>query len=245
MTTVSVTIIGSGDAFGSGGRLNTCFLVRTSSHTFLIDCGATSLVGLKQHGVGPDIIDSVFISHFHGDHFGGLAFILLEMAVTGRSRPLTIVSPPGGAQKVERLLHVLYPGSSVLEKLNLSFIEYQAGVEIQIQDTAMTALEVAHSEFTRCHGLRFGVGDVVLSYSGDTEWTDALLALADQADLFICECNFYQQQIRGHLNYLSLTEHLPQLKPKRMLLTHFDSEMLQNRDKVEIEMAFDGMQISL
>jgi ribonuclease BN (tRNA processing enzyme) len=45
-----LTIIGSGDAFGSGGRFNTCFLLETAKGTLLVDCGASSLVALKARG---------------------------------------------------------------------------------------------------------------------------------------------------------------------------------------------------
>src|ERR1700722_15513884 len=41
---MQVTFLGSGDAFGSGGRFNTCFLVEAAAASFLIDCGASSLI---------------------------------------------------------------------------------------------------------------------------------------------------------------------------------------------------------
>jgi ribonuclease BN (tRNA processing enzyme) len=63
-----ITVVGSGDAFGSGGRFQTCIALGT--HT-LIDYGATSLVALRQQGFDPNAIDTVLLSHLHGDHFGG------------------------------------------------------------------------------------------------------------------------------------------------------------------------------
>ena len=73
-----LTIVGSGDAYGSGGRFNTCFLVESTKATLLIDCGASSLVALKARGIDPTRIDGVILSHLHGDHFGGLPFLLLD-----------------------------------------------------------------------------------------------------------------------------------------------------------------------
>ncbi len=46
-----LTFLGSGDAFGSGGRFNTCFYVEADGTNFLVDCGASSLIAMKQCGV--------------------------------------------------------------------------------------------------------------------------------------------------------------------------------------------------
>lgn len=69
---MKVQFLGCGDAFGTGGRFNTCFLVTTSARQFLIDCGASSMVAMRKFGVDPNSIDMVFLTHLHDDHFGGL-----------------------------------------------------------------------------------------------------------------------------------------------------------------------------
>ncbi|MGH6753925.1 MAG: MBL fold metallo-hydrolase, partial [Bradyrhizobium sp.] len=74
---MQLQFIGCGDALGSGGRANTCFHVTGDSVNFLIDCGASSLPALKRLDVVSDSIDLILITHFHGDHFGGLPFFLL------------------------------------------------------------------------------------------------------------------------------------------------------------------------
>ena len=71
--------LGSGDAFGSGGRFNTCFhLERANRGNVLIDCGASSMVAIRKWGVDPNAISTVLVTHLHGDHFGGLPFFLLD-----------------------------------------------------------------------------------------------------------------------------------------------------------------------
>ncbi len=52
-----LTVVGCGDAFGSGGRFNTCFFLETAKGTLLVDFGASSLVALKARGLDPDRID--------------------------------------------------------------------------------------------------------------------------------------------------------------------------------------------
>src|SRR5262249_25421549 len=73
-----VTVIGCGDAFGSGGRFNTCFMLETVKATLLVDCGASTPVALNARGIEHRNIDGIVLSHLHGDHFGGLPFLLLD-----------------------------------------------------------------------------------------------------------------------------------------------------------------------
>ena len=73
-----VHFAGSGDAFGSGGRWQTCIHVSGEGQVLLVDCGATSLVALKAQGLNPDAVDAVAVTHLHGDHLGGLPFLILD-----------------------------------------------------------------------------------------------------------------------------------------------------------------------
>ena len=96
--------VGCGDAFGSGGRFNTCFHLVGNGINALIDCGATSLVAMNKLKIDRNDIDVVFISHFHADHVAGLPFLILEANyVTKRTRPLNVVGPPGLKTMTPRL----------------------------------------------------------------------------------------------------------------------------------------------
>lgn len=136
---MKLTVIGCGDAFGSGGRLNTCFYIKAEKNGVLIDCGATSLSGLKLRGIEVDDIDTVVLSHFHGDHYGGVPFLLLDAMSTRRTKKISIISPPGGKEKVGALLDLLYPGTVVLPKLNVEFIEYRSSEELRREDLSLIA----------------------------------------------------------------------------------------------------------
>ena len=240
---MKLTVIGCGDAFGSGGRLNTCFYIKAASQGLLIDCGASSLPGLKLRGISIEDIDTIVLSHFHGDHYGGVPFLLLDAMSTGRTKKISIVSPPGGKKRIIALLELLYPGTSVLPKLNVDFIEYHSSEELRTPNLRMIAYPVIHSEAALPHGLRIEIEGKTISFSGDTSWTDTLFPLSDAADLFICECNFYSTEVKGHINYKELESKLDQFKCKKILLTHFDAEMLQQLNSIRIPCAFDGLEV--
>lgn len=240
---VQLKVIGCGDAFGSGGRLNTCFYVKSATSRFLIDCGASSLPGLKHHGIKTDDFEAIVISHFHGDHYGGVPFLLLDAAIHGRTKKLQIISPPGAKQRISVLLDLLYPGTPVLEKLDVDFLEYTADKMLIAENFSVRAFEVIHSQQALPHGVRIEISDKVIAYSGDTSWTEALLPLSDSADLFICECNFFSTRVRGHMNYQELEKRLPEFSCKRMLLTHFDQEMLDRIGQLKLAYLNDGMEL--
>lgn len=243
---VTVSVLGCGDAFASGGRLHSCFYVRSPAGGVLIDCGATVLTSLARHAVALDDIDTVLISHFHGDHYGGLPFLLLRYGVAERRKPLTIVTPPGGKQRVTDLLDLLYPETDGWKSLDLRFLTYlEAGQLLEVPGARVAAYPVIHTPAAFPHGLRVEVGNRLLAYSGDTSWTQVLATLAQDADLFICECNFFDLKSETHLDYVTLVNNEHLLSCKRLLLTHLGDEMLARAAEIKYELASEGMQIAL
>ena len=85
----------------------------------------------------------------------------------------------------------------------------------------------------------------MIGYSGDTEWTDVLLEVARDADLFITECYAFDSSPAYHLNYNLLREHFNELNAKQVLLAHMGQEMLGRLDEVTLEVAEDGQLIEL
>lgn len=245
MHTLDITVIGCGDAFSSGGSLQTCFHVHSQTGDLLIDCGASAYAGLKQKNINLAHIHTIILSHFHGDHYGGVAFLLLDIAIHHPEQALTIVSPRGGKEKIATLLTLLYPATDVLSKIAVQFVSYHAEQELEVNGIKILALPVLHKAESLPHGLRIQLEDKIISYSGDTSWTDQLITLAKDADLFICECNFYSLEVTGHMTYLTLREKLSKLHFKKILLTHLGNEMLANLSKLDLPVASDGMQLTI
>lgn len=246
MATVRLRFLGCGDAFGSGGRMHTCFHLEGAGEPLLIDCGATSLQALKREQIEPSSIGAVALSHLHGDHFGGLPWLIMDGRFSERSRPLVISGPEGTEDRLRTVFEGLYPGSASAElPFEVSFLEYAEGQPAPLGDAVVTPFEVIHSSGAPAYGLRVEYGGRVIAYSGDTEWTDALVAVAQGADLFVCECNFYEQSGPGHLNLPTLQDRHDRFDCRRLVLTHLGQDMLRHADALKFETAEDGLVIEL
>jgi ribonuclease BN (tRNA processing enzyme) len=246
-TSVRVRFLGSGDNFGTGGRFQTCIHVDTGTSRFLIDCGASSLIPMKRAGIGSDGIDLILISHLHGDHFGGIPFFILDaQLISRRETPLVIAGPPGLTQRVREAMEVFYPGSSGVErKFSIEYVEMIEDQIMQVSDLDVLPVRVIHGSGAPAYALRVECAGKFIAYSGDTEWTDALLKVADGADLFICEAYCFDKQMRNHLNYRTLAAHRSELRCKRLIITHMGDETMKHLGEIELEIAEDGMEVVL
>jgi ribonuclease BN (tRNA processing enzyme) len=246
MGPVRIQFLGSGDAFASGGRFQACLHVEGDAEPLLIDCGATALVALKRAGIDPASIGWVALSHLHGDHFAGLPWLILDGRFAGRTMPLEIAGPPGTWERVERTFEALYPGATgATRPFETRFTGLVARVPCEFGPAVITPFEARHQSGAHSYALRVEYGGRVIAYSGDTEWTDGLVDVAKGADLFVCECNFFDKQVPGHLDYRTLVAKRAQLGCERIVITHMSEEMLAHLDEADIDAATDGAVITL
>ncbi len=234
--------VGTGDAFGSGGRLNSCFHLQAAGRQLLLDCGCSSIAGLQAAGIALDEIELILISHLHGDHFGGIPFLLLEAKyVSQRTRPLTLLGPPGLQHQVEAALDALYPGA--LDDgcgFPIHYHQLDPGTPWQDAELKIISRPVKHGSSPDVFGLRVEVAGRVISYSGDTEWTENLLELSAGSDLFIVECFNYSEPSPSHLDYRTLLAKRQEFDCKRLVLTHLGVPMLERLAELELEVLCDG-----
>jgi ribonuclease BN (tRNA processing enzyme) len=240
--------VGTGDAFGSGGRFNTCFHVVGAQTNFLVDCGASSLIAMSRLGIDRNGIDFILLTHFHLDHCGGVPFFLLDAQFPGRrTRPLTVAGPAGLKAWFPRLMDAAFEGSAgSLKRFELSLVELTPEIPWHFKNVEIQSMLVRHgAPANGYHGYRIAMDGKVLAYSGDTEWTDSLIALGRDADLFVSEAYVYDKPLPLHLSYRQLVEKLPLIRPKRLILTHMSEDMLGRGDAITHEIAADGMIVKI
>lgn len=237
-----VQCLGCGDAFGSGGRLNSSFFIRTKTRRILLDCGASALIALKKENLSAADIDIILISHLHGDHFGGLAFVLCEMIALGnRKKMLTIIGPEKTEERTRQALECFFPGVNLQPDTPVTFLTYTPEKELEFEPIKVTAYPAVHAAASDPHSLRLQADNTVIAYSGDTEWSDNLIRVSMNADLFICEGSTWETPVKQHLSIKEVLSQLPRIQARRIVLTHLGDVALNHADSLPLTVARDGM----
>ncbi|MFN8640318.1 MAG: MBL fold metallo-hydrolase [Candidatus Binatia bacterium] len=245
--TVSVRFLGTGDAFNARGRCHASYLVSAPSATLLLDCGASALLALQRDGVSIDALDAICLSHLHGDHFAGLPFLFIAATFdVPRQRPLTIVGPPGTEKRVRDLYGAMYRDLAAKPlPFAVDYVEVGDGTQRAIAGADLLAFAVPHQLDDLSLGFRLSVDGRVVLYSGDTGWTEALVTHSQGADLFICECCFYETQVDFHIDYPRLAVQRHRFGCRRLVLSHCGREVLAHRDEITETIASDGLVVEI
>lgn len=245
-----ITIVGSGDAFGTGGRAHTCIKVDSFGATVVVDFGAGSIGAWKKLGLRFDAVDAIIVSHLHGDHFGGLPFLLLDCQFgERRTKPLLLIGPPGLARALDLALDVLFPG---VRETRWSFSwtveEIPARSKLKASGFTIETFEVRHISWGLATGVRLDDGDKIFSYSGDSAWTDTLVELARDANLCLLECFSGDEPVPNHMDWPTLEANLARFSAKRTVVTHMGPSALARRAEMEkagLTLAYDGQILEL
>jgi ribonuclease BN (tRNA processing enzyme) len=245
--TITITFAGSGDAFGSGGRYQACIHLRHHGHPpVLLDCGATALPALKRLGLDPGEISAVLVSHLHGDHFGGLPFLILDGQFSRRTKPLTIAGPSGTARRLTDTMECLFPGSSAApRRFGIEIAELRPGSTTSVSGVTARAWEADHPSGAPALLLRLDLAGKTITYTGDTAWTSTLIDAAAGADLLIAEAYHQDKNIPYHLRHADLVAHRDQLTARHIIITHMSADMLGHLHEASFQPAHDGLTITL
>lgn len=243
---MKVRFLGSGDAFGTGGRFQACILLESGGFKCLLDCGASSLIAMKKAAVNPIQVDSILISHLHGDHFGGLPFMLLDAQFSGRTAPMNVFGPPGIRDRVRQATEILFPGAwHVQRKFETRFTEIGKDDPAETGPFKVTPFEAVHDSGAPSYGFRIEAEGRTVAYSGDTEWTENIVNAAAGTDLLISEAYFYDRPGKFHTDLVTLLKNRPRLGCKRLIVTHMGPGALEHVRDLPVETAHDGLEITL
>jgi ribonuclease BN (tRNA processing enzyme) len=222
---LELSFLGSGNAFAAGGRYWSSFLL---NGRYLLDAPPTLLPHLKRLGLPLTDIRVIFISHFHGDHFLGLPFLLLEyLHITPRREDLYIVGPPGVEEKIECLAEMAFPNLSHADAgYRRRYLEADANRQQTVGDLPFQAFLMKHASDTlTSFGYSLRLAEKVIAYTGDAELSDELFALAEGADVLVLDCNYSQGRGPEHVSFADVPEIRRRLPSSTtIILTHLEAE---------------------
>ena len=216
------TFVGVGSAFDEM-QTNTSLFIEAGGNSLLLDCGFNAAHNFVKIAANPHDLDSVWISHFHGDHFFGLPFLLGYLASVGRVADLAICGPQGIQEKVCSLVNLAYP--NLLSKLPFKIVFYtfsEHDNQIVAGFNISTCL-IDHSESALAVRIRSERSS--LFYSGDGKLVESCMALAKHADFAVLEAYKFKESIKGHSSVVSCLKFADAAKISHVALVHLEPFM--------------------
>jgi ribonuclease BN (tRNA processing enzyme) len=254
---MKLVVLGSGSTVPHPRRTSSAYWLETTGANVLLDCSATAPHRMAACGVDWPELDTVWISHFHMDHIGGIGPLLAGIKhaseMQTRRRPLRLVGPQGTEKLLSawdevnnfKLFKQPFP-VEIVEIAELEPFEIVAGVEA-------TAMKTPHTD--ESHAIHIRDGEKTLVYSSDTGMDERLAALANGVDLLLLECTFFKEKPKqSHLILTEAIHLIRKAKPKRAMLTHFypewdevdfDEEVGTLSPMCEVIQARDGLIIEI
>lgn len=246
---LSVTFIGSGDAYASGGRNQTCIAIKTPQCHLLVDCGPTTLAALKRLSIKTEQLDALLLTHGHGDHFAGIPFLLVDMLKSRAStNPFYILCPPHLPKMIQQLNALCYQNAFQKLPFELKWIELQEQPHgLKKFDLKIIPYAMKHQSNALCLGYQIHLNNKCIAFTGDTGWNENIPLLAHQSDLFITECSYMSaiDAAGKHISYEEIKLYRDKLATRHLILTHMGEDVLTNTDHIVEDMAYDGLTIKL
>jgi ribonuclease BN (tRNA processing enzyme) len=236
---MKLTIIGSAGTFPGPASGCSSYLLEHDGFRLLLDVGNGS-TGALQEACGLLGPDAVIVSHLHGDHY----LDLITYTYARRYHPAGIppLLPVYGPSNIRAAMLGAY-GKDVNTLLDevYEFNAIDGDSHVSIGPFEVDLRGVNHPVET--YGMRVSAGGRTVAYSADTGNCAALVDLARNVDLFLCEASYLDGDDNPpniHLTGREAAEHAVRAEVQRLLLTHLVPWGDEARTVAEAKSAYDG-----
>jgi ribonuclease BN (tRNA processing enzyme) len=213
-----LTILGSGTCVPYHRRGSSSYALQLSKSTILLDCGNGATWKLGKMGINYLDVDHIFITHFHPDHTADLIPFLFATKYANqsdRTKPLNIWGPTGFASFFSGLTKA-YGDWIVPQALKVNEFEK---TEIHFEDFVLKTTHTPHTENSLAY--RIDSEGRSLVYTGDTDYSESLVKLAENSDILLIECSMPDDlKVEGHLTPAGVSRIANESGAKKIILTH-------------------------
>lgn len=218
-------VIGSGNAFNSDKRGHCSFLL---DDIILIDCGPTILLKREELQIDFSKIKLVLITHFHGDHFAGLPFLILYFQyIVKRKEKLTILGPKNIKQQFFSLLELMYPNLKI--DFEIDFIEKQNNY--YFENYFISAFPITHKE----ESIGYKISDErhTFAFTGDAMLDEKVYNLLENVDIGIMELSLKtKEENSSHISLEEVIKDRKKIKVKKLYFNHIYDQLAEEVEKI-------------
>lgn len=230
---MKITVVGYWGAYPEKNEATTGYLLQGEGYNILVDCGS-GVLSKVQNYIPLTEIDAVILSHYHGDHFGDINCFQYQVGYTRSLGKRTNTLDIYGHNLSSEFNKLTYAGGTIGKKIDENTILKFGELKVSFKWS---------SHPVPCLAMRFEENGKVFAYSGDTEWSDNIIEVAKNADVFICECNLFNDQLgkaKGHLTAGEVGKIAKKSNVKKLVLTHFPHYGDLNQLVKEAQEEFEG-----
>jgi ribonuclease BN (tRNA processing enzyme) len=254
---MQLIILGSGTSTPHPRRASSSYWLETDSGSLLLDAGPSSIHQMAKENCDWANLDAVWISHFHLDHFGGLAPLLFGMKhapqTQSRTKPLVICGPKG-LKKTFDVIDAVSNHRLTQQPFQITFQEVEPNEVFEIlPNLGAQAFKTLHTDESLALCVDDGKSSVV--FTSDTYFDELLIDFAREADLLLIECSFVNHKpVFKHLNLAEAIYIANQAKVKKVVLTHFcpewddvdiRTEIIKQKPTCTVYVASDGLLLEI
>jgi ribonuclease BN (tRNA processing enzyme) len=211
---LKLTVIGFWGGYPKQNAASSGYLLEHEGFQLLIDCGSGVLSKL-QNIIQPEDLDAVLLSHYHPDHtadIGVLQHARLIQGFLGKKRPTL----PLYGHNIDQ-----YEFSKLTYKEITKGVAYNPSEKLTVGPFQVSFLNTDHP--VPCFAMRIEAAGKTIVYTADSSFKDEFIEFSRNADLLLCECNFYGHQngkSAGHMNSIDAGKFAQQADVKQLILTH-------------------------
>lgn len=211
---MKLTVIGFWGGYPKKNGASSGYLLEHNGYNLLLDCGSGVLAKL-QNVLQPEELDAVIISHYHPDHIADIGVLQHARLIQGfLGKQMTTLPILGHHFNQNEFSKLTY-------KEITKGIAFDPSKSISVGPFQITFLKTDHP--VPCYAMRIEADGKTLVYTGDGSFKSELIDFSKEADLLLCECNFYGNQDgkqAGHMTSIEAGELAQQALVKQLCLTH-------------------------
>lgn len=238
-----LTTIGTGGVFPNTERRQSCAVIETGGETIVFDLGNGAVRGMLRAGFDPLFIDRLFFTHFHPDHTSDIPALLFSMKygmTEERTNPLHAVGPHPFEDFWDSFKTVYRSWMEPDFPVEITGLPVEPGHSMDLPFGVLSWTPVEHRPESIAYRLDEKDG-ASLAYTGDTEHSESVAALARGADTLLIECSAPDSSpIPGHLTPSSVARIATEAGVRRVVLTHLFPPVLELDLVSEVGKGFDG-----